>query len=156
MDPELKELLEEIKRNIVVQEELNKKWRQEQGLPDPEPTELELMFQRWVRSTLEREAPLSPAPEGEVLLSPAPEGEATIKVEEVKKIPPPQPRPPPLKTSPAPDGAVPQPVLLDTLPECPDLQLLGLEIKPEHHQTQFLAWSPAPFFLRPQTSRRSP
>ncbi|MGH0158166.1 UNVERIFIED_CONTAM: hypothetical protein FKN15_061046 [Acipenser sinensis] len=48
MDPEWKELLEEIKRNNAVQEDLNKKWRQERGLPDPEPTELELALQRWI------------------------------------------------------------------------------------------------------------
>ncbi|MGH0164236.1 UNVERIFIED_CONTAM: hypothetical protein FKN15_057251 [Acipenser sinensis] len=65
------------------------------------------------------------------------------------------PRLPPLKTSPALDGVVPQPVLLDTLPESLDLQLLGQEIKPEPHQTEFLTWSPALFFLKPQMSRRS-
>ncbi|MGH0130840.1 UNVERIFIED_CONTAM: hypothetical protein FKN15_043619 [Acipenser sinensis] len=77
MDPEWKELLEEIKRNNAVQEDLNKKWRQERGLPDPEPTELQLALQKWVRSA---EAPLSPAPEGEALLSLVPEGEALLSL----------------------------------------------------------------------------
>ncbi|MGH0137201.1 UNVERIFIED_CONTAM: hypothetical protein FKN15_009265 [Acipenser sinensis] len=150
MDPECKELLEEIKKNNAVQEDLNKKWRQERGLPDPEPTELQLMFQRWVRSA---EAPLSPAPEGEAPLSPAPEGEATIKGEKVK-IPPPQPRPPPLKTSPAPDGAVPCPDVVVPLPECQDLPPLVLTPRSQHCRAQLLAWSPTPLLLDLQTSRR--
>ncbi|MGH0167028.1 UNVERIFIED_CONTAM: hypothetical protein FKN15_052313 [Acipenser sinensis] len=137
-----------MKGATAVQEESNRQWRVEWGLPELEPTELQLLFQRWVRSTPEPEvpapegeAPLSPVPEGEAPLSPVPEGEATNKGEEVKKI-----LPSPLKTSLAPDGSVPHPVILDTLPECPDLQPLGLEIKQEHHQTQFLAWSPALLF----------
>ncbi|MGH0121845.1 UNVERIFIED_CONTAM: hypothetical protein FKN15_075946 [Acipenser sinensis] len=170
MDPEWKELLEEIKINNAIQEDLNKKWRQERGLPDPEPMALQLMFQRWVRSAEaplspapegeaplspapEGEAPLSPAPEGEAPLSPAPEGEATIKGEEVKKIPLPQPRPPPLKTSPAPDGAVPCPDVVVPLPECQDLPPLVLTPGSQHCQAQLLAWSPTPLLLDLQTSR---
>ncbi|MGH0152196.1 UNVERIFIED_CONTAM: hypothetical protein FKN15_022001 [Acipenser sinensis] len=169
-----------MKENTAVQEEQNRKWRQERGLPEQELTELELLLQQWEQAGAallfpapKGETPLFPEPEEvlspaqdkeEPLLSPEPpaenKGEEVLppeqdKEEEVKKIPPPQPRPLPLKTRPVPDGAVPHPVLLDTLPECPDLQLLGLEIKPEHHQTQFLAWSPALFFLKPQRSRHS-
>ncbi|MGH0141238.1 UNVERIFIED_CONTAM: hypothetical protein FKN15_073123 [Acipenser sinensis] len=157
MDPEWKELLEEIKRNNAVQEDLNKKWRQERGLPDPEPTELQLMFQRWVRSA---EAPLSPVPEGEAPLSPLfaePRGEEPPLPEprkEVKKIPPPQPRPPPLKTSLAPDGAVPCPDIVVPLPECQDLPPLVLTPRSQHCRAQLLAWSPTPLLLNLQTSRR--
>ncbi|MGH0150400.1 UNVERIFIED_CONTAM: hypothetical protein FKN15_043984 [Acipenser sinensis] len=151
----------------AVQEELNRKWRQERGLPDPEPTELQLAFQRWVRS---REAPLSPAPEGEAPMSPPlpeprgeepplpePRGEEPPLPEpreEVKKIPPPQPRPPPLKTSPAPDGAVPCPDVVVPLPECQDLPPLVLTPGSQHCQAQLLAWSPTPLLPDLQTSRR--
>ncbi|MGH0174305.1 UNVERIFIED_CONTAM: hypothetical protein FKN15_070960 [Acipenser sinensis] len=156
MDPEWKELLEEIKRNNAVQEDLNKKWRQERGLPDPEPTELQLVFQRWVRSA---EAPLSPVPEGEAPLSlplpeprgeepplPEPRGEEPPLPEpreEVKKIPPPQPRPPPLKTSPAPDGAVPCPDVVVPLPECQDLSPLVL-------RSDVACAPPFPHFVPPE------
>ncbi|MGH0135693.1 UNVERIFIED_CONTAM: hypothetical protein FKN15_057735 [Acipenser sinensis] len=207
---DFKDLIDQIKRNTAAQVEQTKRWRLELGLPELEPTELDLLLgagdskkgpavsrARGVElpsrepegvelptrepegvELLSREPEgvelptrepdgvelLSREPEGVELPSREPEGvelpsqepeevelspeqdkedpllslepRAENKGEEVKKIPPQQPRPPPLKTSQAPDGAVPQPVLLDTLPECPDLQLLGLEIKPKHHQTQ--------------------
>ncbi|MGH0162754.1 UNVERIFIED_CONTAM: hypothetical protein FKN15_064570 [Acipenser sinensis] len=44
---DFKELIEMINRNTVAQIEQTKKWRQELGLPDPEPTELELLLQKW-------------------------------------------------------------------------------------------------------------
>ncbi|MGH0185808.1 UNVERIFIED_CONTAM: hypothetical protein FKN15_019102 [Acipenser sinensis] len=159
----------------TLQEELNRKWRQERGLPDPEPTELQLAFQRWVRS---REAPLSPAPEGEAPLSlplaeprgeelplPEPRGEEPLLPEprgeepplpeprgEAKSIPPPQHRPPPLRSSPASLRPVPRPLLLDTLPVFLDLPVLDLEPKSLQHWPQLCPWFPAP--LSPRAHRR--
>ncbi|MGH0151230.1 UNVERIFIED_CONTAM: hypothetical protein FKN15_019580 [Acipenser sinensis] len=52
------------------------------GLSEPQPTELELLLQKW-RSA---QAQLSPE-QGEVLLSPTPEGEAPDKGEEVMEVP---------------------------------------------------------------------
>ncbi|MGH0159644.1 UNVERIFIED_CONTAM: hypothetical protein FKN15_072632 [Acipenser sinensis] len=57
---------------------------------------------------------------------------AENKGEEVKKIPPPQPQPPLLKTSPVLLGTVPCPLLMDTLPVCPDLPALDLEARSLH------------------------
>ncbi|MGH0185807.1 UNVERIFIED_CONTAM: hypothetical protein FKN15_019101 [Acipenser sinensis] len=159
----------------TLQEELNRKWRQERGLPDPEPTELQLAFQRWVRS---REAPLSPAPEGEAPLSlplaeprgeelplPEPRGEEPLLPEprgeepplpeprgEAKSIPPPQHRPPPLRSSPASLRPVPRPLLLDTLPVFLDLPVLDLEPKSLQHWPQLCPWFPAPLAPSTQTS----
>ncbi|MGH0152516.1 UNVERIFIED_CONTAM: hypothetical protein FKN15_022435 [Acipenser sinensis] len=62
-----------------------------------EPTELELLIQKWRPSA---EASLSIAPEGDAPLFPAPEEVKpvhSLKPEEVKKIPPLQPQPPPLQ-----------------------------------------------------------
>ncbi|MGH0140761.1 UNVERIFIED_CONTAM: hypothetical protein FKN15_026151 [Acipenser sinensis] len=51
---DLKELMEMINRNTAAQIEQTKKWRQEWGLPDPEPTELDLLLQKWEQA---RDAP---------------------------------------------------------------------------------------------------
>ncbi|MGH0120481.1 UNVERIFIED_CONTAM: hypothetical protein FKN15_066368 [Acipenser sinensis] len=155
MDPEWKKLLEEIKRNNAVQEELNRKWRQERGLPDPEPTELELALQRWVRS---REAPLSPAPEGEALLSPAPEGEAPLSppLAEPRGEEPPLPEPrgeePPLpeprgEEPPLPEPRGEEPPLPEPRGEKPALPEPREEVKkipPPQPRPPPLKTSPAP------------
>ncbi|MGH0175744.1 UNVERIFIED_CONTAM: hypothetical protein FKN15_000223 [Acipenser sinensis] len=70
MDDDLKALIEQINRNTAAQKEQTKKWRQELGLPDPEPTELELLLQKWEQA---EEAWLSAAPAREAPESPAPE-----------------------------------------------------------------------------------
>ncbi|MGH0167507.1 UNVERIFIED_CONTAM: hypothetical protein FKN15_062163 [Acipenser sinensis] len=124
---DFKELIEMINRNTAAQNEQTKKWRQELGLPDPEPTELELLLQKWEQASV---APQSPKPEGEEL--PLPEPPLPEPREEVKKIPPPQPRPPPLKASPALPCVVPCPGIVDTLPECPDLPALDLAPRSQH------------------------
>ncbi|MGH0164328.1 UNVERIFIED_CONTAM: hypothetical protein FKN15_046810 [Acipenser sinensis] len=68
-DPKMdfKELIEMIMKNTAAQEEQTKKmeeqtkkWRKEWGLPDLEPTELDLLLQKWEQA---RDAPLTPAPE---------------------------------------------------------------------------------------------
>ncbi|MGH0192545.1 UNVERIFIED_CONTAM: hypothetical protein FKN15_017859 [Acipenser sinensis] len=56
-----KDLIEKINRNTAAQVEQNKTWRVELGLPEPEPTELDLLLQKW-----EKELPL-PEPRGEEL-----------------------------------------------------------------------------------------
>ncbi|MGH0146565.1 UNVERIFIED_CONTAM: hypothetical protein FKN15_042792 [Acipenser sinensis] len=245
MDDDLKALIEQIKRNTAAMQESNKKWRQELGLPDPEPTELDLLLQKWEQA---RVAPQSPEPEGEEPPLPLPEprgeepplpeprgeepplpeprgeepplpeprgeepplpeprgeepplpeprgeepplpeprgeepplpeprgeepplpeprgeepplpeprGEEPLLPEpreEVEKIPPLQPRPPPLKASPALSCVVPCPGIVDTLPECPDLPTLDLAPRLQHCQAQLFAWSLSPLPLKPQTSR---
>ncbi|MGH0141350.1 UNVERIFIED_CONTAM: hypothetical protein FKN15_036789 [Acipenser sinensis] len=100
LDPEmdLEELIEMINRNTAAQKEQTKKWRQELGLPDPEPTELELLLQKWEQA---EEARLSAAPAREVLELPAPEEllqgeqeeETVPEPEEVSTTPPPQLQP---------------------------------------------------------------
>ncbi|MGH0140779.1 UNVERIFIED_CONTAM: hypothetical protein FKN15_035281 [Acipenser sinensis] len=69
---DFKELIEMINRNTAAQKEQTKKWRQELGLPDPEPTELELLLQKWEQASV---APQSPEPEGEEQPLPEPRGE---------------------------------------------------------------------------------
>ncbi|MGH0123306.1 UNVERIFIED_CONTAM: hypothetical protein FKN15_056961 [Acipenser sinensis] len=64
---DLQKLIDQIKKNTAAQEEQNRKWRQERGLPEREPTELELLLQRWEQAGA---APLFPAPKGEAPLSP--------------------------------------------------------------------------------------
>ncbi|MGH0123002.1 UNVERIFIED_CONTAM: hypothetical protein FKN15_010278 [Acipenser sinensis] len=140
---DLKELMEMINRNTAAQIEQTKKWRQELGLPDPEPTELELLLQKWEQASV---APQSPEPEGEELPLPEPRGE------EGKSIPPPQPRPPPLQSSSALLRPVPQPLLLDTLPVFLDLPVLDLEPRSLQHWPQLCPWFPAPLSPSTQTS----
>ncbi|MGH0145250.1 UNVERIFIED_CONTAM: hypothetical protein FKN15_004918 [Acipenser sinensis] len=43
----IEKLIAKIKRNIAAQQEQNKKWRVELGLPEPEPTELDRLLQKW-------------------------------------------------------------------------------------------------------------
>ncbi|MGH0161626.1 UNVERIFIED_CONTAM: hypothetical protein FKN15_057071 [Acipenser sinensis] len=84
------------------------------------------------------EEPPLPEPRGEEPLLPEPRGE------EVKSIPPPQPRPPPLWSSPAPLRPVPHPLLQDTLPVFLDLPVLDLEPGSLQHWPQLCPWFPAP------------
>ncbi|MGH0154233.1 UNVERIFIED_CONTAM: hypothetical protein FKN15_025926 [Acipenser sinensis] len=75
---DFKELIDRINRNTAAQKEQTKKWRQEWGLSDPEPTELELLLQEWEvvlpsRQPRGEEPPLQ-EPEGEKLPPPEPEG----------------------------------------------------------------------------------
>ncbi|MGH0146662.1 UNVERIFIED_CONTAM: hypothetical protein FKN15_038604 [Acipenser sinensis] len=90
MDDDLKALIEQINRNTAAMQEFNKKWRQELGLPDPEPTELDLLLQKWEQA---RVAPQSPKPEGEELPLPEPRGEELPLPEpREEELPLPEPR----------------------------------------------------------------
>ncbi|RXN01377.1 hypothetical protein EOD39_6993 [Acipenser ruthenus] len=82
---DFKELIEEIKRNTAAQVEQTKKWRQELGLKDPEPTELDLLLQRWEQTG---GAPLTqvPEPREEEPPLPEPRGEEPEPGEEVESI----------------------------------------------------------------------
>ncbi|MGH0159041.1 UNVERIFIED_CONTAM: hypothetical protein FKN15_067466 [Acipenser sinensis] len=150
---DFKELIEMINRNTAAQKEQTKKWRQELGLPDPEPTELELLLQKWEQASI---APQSPEPEGEELPLPEPRGEEPPlpepRGEEGRSIPPPQPRPPPLQSSSALLRPVPQPLLLDTLPVFLDLPVLDLEPRSLQHWPQLCPWFPPPLSPSTQTS----
>ncbi|MGH0119483.1 UNVERIFIED_CONTAM: hypothetical protein FKN15_076707 [Acipenser sinensis] len=87
---DLKELMEMINRNTAAQIEQTKKWRQELGLPDPEPTELELLLQKWEQASV---APQSPEPEGEELPLPEHRGEELPLPEpRGEELPLPEPR----------------------------------------------------------------
>ncbi|MGH0115554.1 UNVERIFIED_CONTAM: hypothetical protein FKN15_024884 [Acipenser sinensis] len=70
---DFKELITMINRNTAAQVEQNKTWRLELGLPEREPTELELLLQKWELESA-KEAKQSPAPE-ELVLSQEPEEE---------------------------------------------------------------------------------
>ncbi|MGH0172475.1 UNVERIFIED_CONTAM: hypothetical protein FKN15_005182 [Acipenser sinensis] len=162
--------------------EQTKRWRQDLGLPDPEPTELDLLLQKWklelpsqepegeelplpeprgeellLPEPKEEELPL-PEPEGEEMLPHEPEGEDLLSSElegkEVKSPPPPQPRPPPLRSSPAPLCAVPRPLLVDTLPVSLDLSSLDLEPRRLQNRSQFGTWFPASLLPSTKTSLR--
>ncbi|MGH0126930.1 UNVERIFIED_CONTAM: hypothetical protein FKN15_028003 [Acipenser sinensis] len=72
----IEELIAMIKRNTAAQQEQNKKWRVELGLPEPEPTDLDRLLQKWKvelpsREPEEEELPL-PEPRGEELPLPEP------------------------------------------------------------------------------------
>ncbi|MGH0141210.1 UNVERIFIED_CONTAM: hypothetical protein FKN15_002554 [Acipenser sinensis] len=140
------------------------------GLPEPEPTELDLLIQNWKPikvplSTMLEQVEPPPEPEGEELPQPEPEGEVlpsrepegvelpSREPEEVRELPPPQPQPPPVETSPALPCVVPCPGIVDTLPECPDLPTLDLAPRSQHCQAQLFAWSLSQLPLKPQTSR---
>ncbi|MGH0172713.1 UNVERIFIED_CONTAM: hypothetical protein FKN15_000869 [Acipenser sinensis] len=164
-DPEmdLKELIEIINRNTAAQkeqtkkmEEQTKKWRQELGLPDPEPTELELLLQKWEQA---EEARLSAAPAREAPELPAPEKlqgeqeeETVSEPEEVSTTPPPQLQATTPEEDPALVSAVPCPLLLDTLPVFLDLPALGLEPRSLNHRPQLCPWFPTPLSPSTQTS----
>ncbi|MGH0130654.1 UNVERIFIED_CONTAM: hypothetical protein FKN15_063120 [Acipenser sinensis] len=178
-DPEeidLKELIVRINRNTAAQVEQNKMWRLELGLPEREPTELELLLQKWELESA-KEAQQSPAPE-EMVLGQGREGEesflkpeeaepwlsleppAAIKgeevlspePEEVKSAYPPQLQPPTPEACPALVSAVPCPLFLDTLPVCLDLPELDLDPRSLHHRPQLCHWFPTPLSPSTQTS----
>ncbi|MGH0140322.1 UNVERIFIED_CONTAM: hypothetical protein FKN15_071225 [Acipenser sinensis] len=94
---DFKELIEKINRNTAAQKEQNERWEKEQGLAPlkrqvREPTELELLLQRWEQA---RGAPLTPAPEprGEELPLPEPRGEELVLPEpRGEELPLPEPR----------------------------------------------------------------
>ncbi|MGH0135256.1 UNVERIFIED_CONTAM: hypothetical protein FKN15_057300 [Acipenser sinensis] len=173
-DPKMdfKELIEMIMKNTAAleeqtkkMEEQTKKWRKEWGLPDLEPTELDLLLQKWEQA---RDAPLTPAPEprgeepplpeprGEEPPLPEPRGEEPSlpepRGEEGKSIPPPQPRPPSLQSSSALLHPVPQTLLLDTLSVFLDLPVLDLEPRSLQHWPQLCPSFPAPLSPSTQTS----
>ncbi|MGH0118133.1 UNVERIFIED_CONTAM: hypothetical protein FKN15_044435 [Acipenser sinensis] len=106
-------------------------------LPEPRGEELPLPEPR------AEELPL-PESRGEELLLPEPSGEEPPlpepRGEKAKSIPPPQPRPPPLRSSPAQLRAVPRPSLLDTLSVGLDLPSLDLEPRSRQKRTQFSSW----------------
>ncbi|MGH0115191.1 UNVERIFIED_CONTAM: hypothetical protein FKN15_070711 [Acipenser sinensis] len=156
MDDDLKALIEQINRNTAAQKEQTKKWRQELGLPDPEPTELELLLQKWeqaeeawLSAAPVREAPESPAPE---VLQGEQEEETVPEPEEVSTTPPPQLQTTTPEEDPALVSAVPCPLLLDTLPVFLDLPAFGLEPRNLHHQPQLCPWFPTPLSPNTQTS----
>ncbi|MGH0126269.1 UNVERIFIED_CONTAM: hypothetical protein FKN15_027919 [Acipenser sinensis] len=125
-------------------------------VPEPEVQALEPELPAPERKPAVQELQLS---EEEELPPSEPEGEELPELqlyeeEELMCPAPPQPRPPPQQSSPAQVGTVPQPVLVDTLPECLDLPVLDLVPRSGHHQAQLLTWSLAPLPLKPQTSRR--
>ncbi|MGH0169339.1 UNVERIFIED_CONTAM: hypothetical protein FKN15_067091 [Acipenser sinensis] len=80
---ELKALIERINRNTAAQVEQNKTWRLELGLPEWEPTELELLLQKWELESA-KEAQQSPAPEELVLSQGREEEESFPKPEEAE------------------------------------------------------------------------
>ncbi|MGH0130520.1 UNVERIFIED_CONTAM: hypothetical protein FKN15_047234 [Acipenser sinensis] len=108
-------------------------------LPPREPEGVEL-------PSREPEGEEQPPPEREELLWPKLQGE------EVKSPPPPQPRPPPLRSSPALLCAVSCPSLLDTLPVCLDLPMLDLEPRSLQDWSQFSTLFPAPLLPSTKTS----
>ncbi|RXM29017.1 Protein sidekick-1 [Acipenser ruthenus] len=65
----LGELIKKINENTAAQLEQNERWRLELGLPEWEPTELELLLKKWEQAS---KAPLTPAP-GKVELLPTEE-----------------------------------------------------------------------------------
>ncbi|MGH0121876.1 UNVERIFIED_CONTAM: hypothetical protein FKN15_067172 [Acipenser sinensis] len=181
----IEELIRRINRNTAAQKEqtmkMERELRESGWAPLErrvrEPTELELLLQKWeqVEEALPaREAPESPAPEspalpeprgeepplpeprGEEPPLPEPRGEEPPlpepRGEEAKSIPPPQPRPPPLRSSLAPLRPVPRPLLLDTLPVFLDLPALGLEPRSLHHRPQLCPRFPTPLSPSTQTS----
>ncbi|MGH0128133.1 UNVERIFIED_CONTAM: hypothetical protein FKN15_033574 [Acipenser sinensis] len=106
---DFKELIEMINRNTAAQIEQTKKWRQELGLPDPEPTELELLLQKWEQASV---APQSPEPEGEALPLPEPRGEELPLPEprgEALPLPEPREEEPPLPEPRGEEPPLPEP-----------------------------------------------
>ncbi|MGH0137316.1 UNVERIFIED_CONTAM: hypothetical protein FKN15_069952 [Acipenser sinensis] len=156
----IEELIKRINRNTAAQIEQSarmERWAAEMGLAplkrqEREPTELELLLQKWEQTSV---APQSPEPEGEEPPLPEPRGEELLLPEpreEVKSIPPPQPQPPPLRSSSAPLRPVPHPLLLDTLPVFLDLPVLDLGPKSLQHWPQLCPWFPASLSQNTQTS----
>ncbi|MGH0163615.1 UNVERIFIED_CONTAM: hypothetical protein FKN15_001686 [Acipenser sinensis] len=183
MDSDLKGLIDQIKRNTAAQKEQTKRWRVELGLPEPEPTELDLLLQKWEVELPSRESegvelrsrepewvelPSREPEEGELpsrepewveLPSREPEeGELPSREPEGVELPSREPEgedvPPPLQASLALPCEVPCPGSVHTGTECPDLPPLDLAPRLQYSQTQSLAWSLAPLPLESQTSLR--
>ncbi|MGH0166108.1 UNVERIFIED_CONTAM: hypothetical protein FKN15_064984 [Acipenser sinensis] len=160
MDTDLKGLIDQIKRNTAAQKEQTKRWRVELGLPEPEPTELDLLLQKWEVELASREPEgvelASREPEGVELLSREPEGMELPSREPGGELPTRVPEGedvlPPLQASPALPWEVTFPSSVDTGPECPDLLPLDLAPRSQYSQAQSLAWSLAPLPLESQTS----
>ncbi|MGH0151934.1 UNVERIFIED_CONTAM: hypothetical protein FKN15_055144 [Acipenser sinensis] len=162
------ELIERLEKNAARQREDSRRWRQEMGLPEPEPTELDLLIQNWkpmkvpLFTMLEQVEP-SPAEEQNGLPPVAeqelsPEGKqrepsAATEEELVRQLSP-QPRPPPLQVSPVLPSVVPSPGIMDTLPECPDRPPLVLVPRAQHRQAQLCTQSLAALPLETETSHR--
>ncbi|MGH0140220.1 UNVERIFIED_CONTAM: hypothetical protein FKN15_001626 [Acipenser sinensis] len=124
---------------------------EEPPLPEPRGEEPPLPEPRGEEPPLPEprgEEPPLPEPRGEEPQLPEPKGEGA------KSIPPPQPRPPPLLSSPAPLRPVPRPLLLDTLSVGLDLPSLDLEPRSRQKRSQFSTWSPAPLLPDTKTSLR--
>ncbi|MGH0150737.1 UNVERIFIED_CONTAM: hypothetical protein FKN15_041205 [Acipenser sinensis] len=148
-----------------------------------ELNELELLFQKWVEARVvpqspepegeelllppdpEGKEPSLPEPRGEEPPLPEPRGEEPLLPEpRGEELPPPEPegeepplsepRPPPLRSSLAPLGAVPRPWLLDTLPVCLDLPSLDVEPRSLQNWSQFSTWFPAVLPPSTKTSLR--
>ncbi|MGH0131709.1 UNVERIFIED_CONTAM: hypothetical protein FKN15_047540 [Acipenser sinensis] len=116
---------------------------------EQEPTELELLLQKWeqaeearLSAAPAREAPESPTPEE--LLQGEKEEETIPEPEEVSTTPPPQLQP----TNPEEDlalvSAVPCPLLLDTLPVCLDLPAGAQECAPPATALHLVPFSALP------------
>ncbi|MGH0117743.1 UNVERIFIED_CONTAM: hypothetical protein FKN15_039039 [Acipenser sinensis] len=116
----IEELIARINRNTAAQIEQTarfERWAIDMGLAPPktqerEPTELEWLIQVWELPPPEPrgEEPPLPEPRGEEPPLPEPRGKEPPLPEprgEAKSIPPPQPRPPSLRSSPAPLRPVP-------------------------------------------------
>ncbi|MGH0161253.1 UNVERIFIED_CONTAM: hypothetical protein FKN15_045698 [Acipenser sinensis] len=88
-------LIEQINRNAAAQKEQLERWEREMGLApqkrqEREPTELELLLQKWEQTSV---APQSPEPEGEELPLPEPRGEELPLPEpREEELPLPEPR----------------------------------------------------------------
>ncbi|MGH0166865.1 UNVERIFIED_CONTAM: hypothetical protein FKN15_051861 [Acipenser sinensis] len=132
---------------------------EEPPLPEPRGEEPPLPEPRGEEPPLPEprgEEPPLPEPRGEEPPLPEPRGEEPPLPEprgkEGRRIPPPQPRPPPLQSSLALLCPVPQPLLLDTLPVFLDLPVLDLEPRSLQHWPQLCPWFPAPLSPSTQTS----
>ncbi|MGH0117563.1 UNVERIFIED_CONTAM: hypothetical protein FKN15_005065 [Acipenser sinensis] len=167
-DPEIemamdfKDLIAKLNQNTAAQVEQCRKRRQELGLP--EPTELDLLLQKWEvvlpsRDPRGEEPPLA-EPRGEEPPLAEPRGEEPSLAEPRGEKPPlPEPPvevkggdvPPPLQASPALPWEVPCPGSVDTRSECPDLPPLDLAPRSQNSQEQSPAWSLAPLPLESQT-----
>ncbi|MGH0129082.1 UNVERIFIED_CONTAM: hypothetical protein FKN15_069063 [Acipenser sinensis] len=160
MDTDLKGLIDQIKRNTAAQKEQTKRWRVELGLPEPEPTELDLLLQKWEVELASREPEgvelASREPERVELASREPEGVELPSREPGDELPTREPEgedvPPPLQASRVLLWEVPCPSSVDTGPECSDLLPLDLAPRSQYSQAQSLAWSLAPLPLESQTS----
>ncbi|MGH0166728.1 UNVERIFIED_CONTAM: hypothetical protein FKN15_051269 [Acipenser sinensis] len=142
IDTDLKALIKQINKNTAAQKEQTERWKLELELLKREPTELDLLLQKWEVELPSREPEEvklpSREPEGVELPSREPEGvelpsrgpedvkpwlsqepPAAVKGEEV-------PQPPTLQASLVLPREVPCPDIVDTWSECPDLPTLDL------------------------------